>query len=137
MSLFVDTSIWFAAADSSDASNSRAKVILSGGESLVTTDHVLIETWTLVRYRINNHAAERFWEGLRDGVASIETVNMADLETAWQIGIAYRDQDFSIVDRTSFAVMHRLGVDRAASLDDDFAIFRFGPNRRRAFTIIR
>ena len=25
----------------------------------------------------------------------------------------------------------------AASFDDDFAIFRFGPNRRRAFTIVR
>jgi len=41
------------------------------------------------------------------------------------------------VDRTSFAVMRRLGLERAASLDDDFAIFRFGPNRRRAFTVVR
>jgi len=137
VSLFVDTSIWFAAADLSDASNSRAKVILSSGEPLVTTDHVLIETWTLIRYRINRRAAERFWEGLRDGVSIIETVGIADLETAWQIGIAYGDQDFSIVDRTSFAVMRRLGIERAASLDDDFAVFRFGPNRRRAFTIVR
>jgi len=59
------------------------------------------------------------------------------LEAAWQIGVSYRDQDFSIVDRTSFAVMRRLGIECAASLDDDFAIFRFGPNRRRAFTILR
>jgi len=36
-----------------------------------------------------------------------------------------------------FAVMRRLGIDRAASLDRDFAIFRFGPNRRQAFAIIR
>jgi predicted nucleic acid-binding protein len=137
MSLFVDTSIWFAAADSSDKSNSRAKTILGGGEALVTTDHVLIETWTLIRYRMNYRAAERFWEGLRDGVAIIEMVGVADLESAWYIGIAYRDQDFSIVDRTSFAVMRRLGIERAASLDNDFAIFRFGPNRRRAFTVLR
>jgi hypothetical protein len=27
--------------------------------------------------------------------------------------------------------MQRLGIERAASLHDDFAIFRFGPNRRR------
>jgi len=33
--------------------------------------------------------------------------------------------------------MRRLGVDRAASLDNDFAIFRFGPNRRLAFTVVR
>src|SRR4051794_20835291 len=136
MSLFVDTSIWFAAADTSDKSNARAKAILAGGEQLVTTDHVLIETWTLLRHRISRHAAERFWEGLREGVALFETVGIADLETAWQIGIAYRDQDFSIVDRTSFAVMRRLAIERAASLDNDFAIFRFGPNRRRAFTVV-
>ena len=137
MAVFVDTSVWYAAADSSDVSNVRAKTILASGEPLVTTDHVLIETWTLLRFRINRRAAERFWEGLRTGVAVIEPVGMADLEAAWQIGLSFRDQDFSIVDRTSFAVMRRLGIERAASLDDDFAVFRFGPNRRRAFTIIR
>jgi hypothetical protein len=36
----------------------------SRGEPLLTTDHVLVETWTLLRYRIDRHAAERFWEGL-------------------------------------------------------------------------
>jgi uncharacterized protein len=137
MSLFVDTSIWYAAADSSDHSNALAKRILSSGEPLVTTDHILIETWTLVRHRIGRRAAERFWQGLREGVAIVEAVGAADLEAAWQIGLTFRDQDFSIVDRTSFAVMRRLGMERAASLDDDFAIFRFGPNRRRAFTVVR
>jgi len=137
MSLFVDTSIWYAAADSSDASNVRAKSILSSGEPLLTTDHVLVETWTLLRYRIRRQAAERYWENLRAGVATIEPVGVADLEAAWHMGVSFRDQDFSIVDRTSFAVMRRLGMERAASLDDHFAVFRFGPNRRQAFTIVR
>ena len=137
MSLFVDTSMWYAAADKADASNLQAKSVLSGGESLVTTDHVLIETWTLIRHRLGRRAAERFWEGLRIGAASVESVGAADLEAAWEIGISYRDQDFSIVDRTSFSVMQRLGVERVASLDNDFAVFRFGPGRRRAFTLIR
>jgi predicted nucleic acid-binding protein len=137
MSLFVDTSVWYAAADSSDASNGNAKVILASGEPLVTSDHILVETWTLLRYRLRRQAAERFWEGLRRGVAAIEPIGLADLEAAWQIGLSYRDQDLSLVDRTSFALMCRLGIDRAASFDDDFAIFRFGANRRRAFTILR
>ena len=137
MSLFVDTSIWYAAADSSDRSNKRAKAILSAGDSLVTTDHILIETWTLLRFRINRSAAERFWEGLRSGVALIEPVRLADLETAWLMGTSWSDQDFSIVDRTSFAVMNRLGIDRAASLGDHFAVFRFGPRRRQFFTVVR
>ena len=137
MSLFVDTSVWYAAADKADASNLQAKAVLSGAELLVTSDHVLIETWTLIHHRIGRRAAERFWEGLRSGAAQVEPVIAADLETAWEIGKSYRDQDFSIVDRTSFAVMRRLGIERAASLDDDFAIFRFGPNRKRAFVVVR
>ena len=137
MSLFVDTSIWYAAADASDRSNSRAKTILGSGEALVTTDQILVETWTLLHHRLQRKAAERFWSGLRSGVASIEPVGLADLEAAWQMGNSWRDQDFSIVHRTSFAVMSRLGIERAASLDDQFAVFRFGPQRRRSFTVVR
>ncbi len=48
-------------------------------------------------------------------------------------GADFPDQDFSIADRTSFAVMLRLGVHRAAALDDDFAVFRFGKVKSRAF----
>jgi uncharacterized protein len=38
---------------------------------------------------------------------------------------------------TSFAVMQRIGVLRAVSLDDDFAIFRFGRRRERSFELVR
>lgn len=137
MSLFVDTSAWYATVDHSDRSNGRAKEILSSGENLVTTDHVLAETWSLIRYRIHRNASEKFWEGLRSGISRIEIVGTADLEAAWDIGRWYQDQDFSLVDRTSFAVMRRLGILRVATFDDDFAIFRFGHNRRGAFTVLR
>jgi predicted nucleic acid-binding protein len=136
MSLFVDTSVWYAAADKSDPSNARAKTLLGRGEQLVTTDHVLVESWALIRTKLGRAAAERFWEALRSGVATIENAGAADLDAAWEIGRAFRDQDFSIVDRTSFAVMQRLGIERAASLDSDFAIYRFGPGRKRAFTVL-
>jgi predicted nucleic acid-binding protein len=77
-----------------------------------------METWSLLRNRVHRQAAERFWEELRNGTATIEPVGTADLEAAWQIGLSYRDQDFSLVNRTSFAVMRRLGMDRAASFDE-------------------
>lgn len=137
MSLFVDTSVWYAAADSGDSSNRRAKAILKGGESRVTTDHILVETWVLLRHRLGRSAADRFWDAMRNGVAALEPVGLADLEAAWQMGLAWKDQDFSLVDRTSFAVMRRLGIERAASFADHFAIFRFGPRNRSAFTILR
>ena len=104
---------------------------------MITTDHVLVETWVLLRHRLHRVAAERFWEGLRSGVAAVHSVTDVDLELAWSIGQAFPDQDFSIVDRTSFAVMQRLGIGRAATFDDHFAVFRFGPEKRRAFEIVR
>ncbi len=136
MSLFVDTSVWYAAADASDVSNARAKEILREG-ALLTTDHVLVETWTLLRHRIHRGAAEAFWEALRSGVAVIEPVGGADLEVAWGYGRDFPDQDFSLVDRTSFAVMERLGLGRVAAFDDDFAIVRVGPRKTRAFSVVR
>jgi predicted nucleic acid-binding protein len=137
VSLFVDTSAWYAAADRSDTSHARAKSVLAAGESLVTTDHVLIETWLLLRHRLSRSAAERFWDGLRNGVAEVEPVTAADLAVAWAAGEAFPDQDFSIVDRTSFAAMQRLGLRRVASFDDDFAVYRFGRGRRQAFEVVR
>lgn len=137
MSLFVDSSALYAAADSSDAANARAKEILSTDEPLVVSDHVLVESWLLLSHRLGRDAAERFWSALRAGAAVIEPVGRADLEVAWEIGEAFADQDFSIVDRTSFAVMRRLGVDRAASFDDDFLIYRHGRNRDRALEVLR
>ena len=137
MSLFVDTSMWYAAADSADVSNIRARELLSTAEALVTTDHILVETWTLLRVRLHRQAAEAFWDGLRCGVARLEPVGLADLQAAWTMGLDFSDQDFSLVDRTSFAVMERLGVHRVVSFDDDFAVYGFGPRRSRAFEVLR
>jgi len=79
----------------------------------------------------------RVWVAMRGGSAGIEPVGDGDLEAAWVIGEAFPDQDFSIVDRTSFAVMQRLGVLSVAAFDDDLATFRFGSRRERAFEVIR
>lgn len=137
MTLFVDSSVWYAAADQGDASNEHARGILTTPEPLVTSDHVLVETWLLLRARLGRHAADRFWAGLHSGIAAVEAVGLADLERAWAIAEAYPDQDFSIVDRTSFALMQRLALERVASFDNDFAVFRYGHRRQRAFTVVR
>lgn len=137
MTLFVDSSVFYAGADRGDTTHARAAQILQSGEPLVTSDHVLVETWLLVSRRLGRPAANAFWGGVRAGAALVEGVLEADLDVAWSIGERFSDQEFSIVDRTSFALMERLGLVRAASFDDDFAIYRFGPRRDRAFEIVR
>lgn len=137
MTLFVDSSAFYAAADVGDSAHLRAVAVLSAGEDLLTTDHVLVESWSLLRHRLGRDAAERFWAAIREGAAAVEPVGAGDLEAAWAVGQAFADQDFSIVDRTSFAVMQRLGLRRVASFDDDFSVFRFGRSRRQAFEVLR
>jgi predicted nucleic acid-binding protein len=102
----------------------------------VTTDHVLVETSLLLSSRYRPESAERFWDAVRRGAATVECVTAADLEAAWAIGDAFKDQEFSIVDRTSFAVMERLGLTSVASFDHHFAVYRYGRNRDRAFEVL-
>ena len=136
MSIFVDSSAWYAAVHRGDQHNSRAKRLLATDERLVTSDHVLVETWRLIHHVISARAAEVFWDGLRSGVATIEQTISADLEAAWTIGERFPDQNFSLVDRTSFVLMERLGISRVISFDKDFAVFRYGRNRRNAFEVL-
>ena len=129
--------MFYAAADRGDRSNARAKEVLSAGDRLLTSDHVLVEVWFLIAHRLGRGAAERQWAAVRSGAAIVEPITAADLEVAFSIGESFPDQGFSIVDRTSFAVMQRLGIFQAATFDHHFAVFRFGPNRGRAFDIVR
>lgn len=136
MNMFVDSSAFYASVDKGDTFHTRARRSLGADDRLVTTDHVLAETWSLIHHRLGWGVAEGFWAGIRSGIARVELVGPADMEVAWSIGESFGDQDFSLVDRTSFAVMRRLGVHRVASFDSDFAIYRFGPRRERAFEVI-
>lgn len=137
MTVFVDTSALYAAFDHGDSSHARARELLARAEGQVTSDHVIVELWLLTRARAGYGMAESSMAALRAAGIAIEQVLAADLEAAWQTGRAFSDQTFSIVDRTSFAVMQRLGVHRVVSFDDDFAIYRWGPRRDRAFELLR
>lgn len=137
MSVFVDSSAFYAAADDGDRSNAHARALLSRGEGLLTTDHVLVESWLLMQRRLGAAAADRFWAAVRAGVAVVEHVTPADLDASWAMGERFLDQSFSIVDRSSFAVMERLGVHRAVAFDNDFAVYRFGPRLEHAFELLR
>ena len=136
MSVFIDSSVWFAAANIRDGYNKRAKELLSALQTRLTTDHVVVETWLLLNSRVHRDAAESFWRGI-GAISEIANVTDADVEAGWAITERFPDQAFSIVDRTSFAVMERLGLTRVASFDHDFAVYRYGRDRNRAFEILR
>jgi predicted nucleic acid-binding protein len=55
------------------------------------------------------------------------------LVESWRLA----DHQFSFVDRSSFAVMERLGIRRAAAFDIDFAVYRGGRHGTEALEIVR
>ena len=64
--LFVDTAGWMACADASDPAHARCCAArdeaLEAGQTLVTTDFVIDETLTLLRFRLGVDAAEAWWQ---------------------------------------------------------------------------
>lgn len=86
-------------------------------------------------HRHDRFAAEALINEIRRGIARVEVSLLGDLEVATTIGAAFSDQDFSLADRTSWAVMERLGITEAVTLDRDFRVYRYGPGRRRAFRV--
>jgi predicted nucleic acid-binding protein len=137
VTLFVDSSVWFAAVYARDTHHEPAKRILREQPTLITSDHILVETWLLLKSRFSRQAAEGFCERVMSGWCRIEIATRDDLQAAESVRHAFPDQRFSLVDRTSFIIMERLGVSRVASFDDDFVIYRFGPDRRQAFEVLR
>lgn len=137
MSLFVDTSVWYAALDRSDRSHEAARSLLTHHGPLAVTDHILVETHRLAASRLGGHVADAFLRNVLGGSAAVEIVGLADLERAAAVREAYADQHFSLVDCTSFVVMERLRLTRVASFDDDYAVFRYGPGKTKAFTVVR
>ena len=134
--VFVDTSIWYAAADDGDADCEVARSLLTEhAGSLVTSDLVLAELWNLVNARINHHTANQVVAAIATGIARVECVTEADFGAATTAPADFNDQAFSLTDRTSWALMERLAITDALALDADFRVYRYGPQRRRAFAV--
>ena len=139
MKIFVDTSAFYALADEDDRYHRQARetyesLIASG--QFFTSDYILVECWFLVRSHLGRKAALEFWDGLSTGIVTMIKVELQDLEQARAIIKRFSDQDFSLVDATSFAMMEKEGIETAFAFDSDFHIYRFGKGNRQYFKII-
>ena len=128
--MFVDTAAWVAAADSRDAAGSAVRDArdrwLSSGGLLTTTEYVIDEPLTTIRFRLGLDAAEAWWLQI-DGSTRlrIESIDEPRRERARALFFRYRDKDFSFTDCCSFAVMRELRIRRALTLDHHFRQMRF------------
>lgn len=137
--LFVDTSAFYALADLADVHHLEAVQAFQahlGADRFITSDHVVVETWYLLRGRLGRVAAMRFWDGFDSGAVGILGVQEVDFRRGREIAHTWHDQSFSIVDCTSFALIERHGIRRAFAFDRHFRIFRLGPARRHTLDIL-
>jgi predicted nucleic acid-binding protein len=127
--IFVDTWAWYALADTRDPDHEAAQQanerLMDQGHTFVTTNFVLAETVTLIRYHLHHAAAVRFWHALHELIAAglVELVRASEAQecAAWEIFERYTDQMFSFTDCTSFAIMGDLGLTYAFTADRHFA----------------
>ncbi len=127
MSIFIDTGAFYALADIRDQHHEKAKACyLSNYQSrgFWTSEYVFVESWSLIHHRLGKAAARKFWETIRSKVVPLEPVTVADMDRAWEIFTKYEDQDFSLVDCTSFAMLERFGINEAFAFDTHFSVFQ-------------
>jgi predicted nucleic acid-binding protein len=137
--VFVTTSAFYALANLADRHHSEAVAAYATAvenDDLTTSDHVIVETWCLLRARLGRAAAMAFWDSVDRGVIKIVGVAARDFQRGREIAREWADQAFSIVDCTSFALMERLNIHRAFAFDRHFRIVRFGWRRQRALQIL-
>lgn len=118
----MDTSAWLAFANHADDAHAAVREVLTRfGGRLVTTNFVFDETVTLCR-RMGHAAALLVGGVLRDPeVVDLVRVRPGDENDAWRLFGERADKVYSFTDCTSFVLMRRLGIGRAAALDADFA----------------
>jgi predicted nucleic acid-binding protein len=129
-SLFVDSSAWYALADRDDPYHNHAASYLTESLAayarLVTTNHVVGESYTLIRMRLGHAATQQFLKSL-DHTHRLQRIFVVESqeEAAFALLRRYDDQDFSFVDATSFVVMKTLGLRDAFTFDKHFATAGF------------
>lgn len=141
--IFLDTGFLYALIDADDAHHARVREVLEQErgrrlfESVLTSNHVLAETLTLLRKRGKQDARARHARAVEVGrqlyagsFGRIHQVTAEEERAAFDYFSKHADQTYSFVDCTSFVVMERLGIAEAWAIDRDFThrfVARPGP----------
>ena len=123
--IFLDTSLLKSLIDEKDEFPSKAVKIwqrcAKGTSSLITSNYILDEVFTLVRIKCGAAKVNKLREFLEQSshVLSIARVTTDDEGDAWA-WFGKEDWKLSFTDAVSFAVMKRLGLSTVGTFDRDF-----------------
>ena len=128
--VYVDTSAWYALQITDDANHRQAKevfpVLLKAYGNLITSNHIVGETYTLLRISKGYNEAKRYLEILRQSPRlEVHFANSDAEREAYSLLEQYQEHPFSFVDGLSFAIMKREGIRDAFAFDHHFRIAGF------------
>ncbi len=125
--IFVDTSAFLAVSNRGDKYHHEAveflRSIMDGRKftRVVTTDYILDETVTRMRFAVGHDAALRWIKKIRAS-AVLEVLKVDDevFDRAVELFEKYGDKPLSFTDSTSFALMEKRKIRSAFTFDEDF-----------------
>jgi len=128
MTTFIDTSAFLAVLDADDQNHKRAKRtwsdLIASGDSLRTSNYVLLETLALLQHRIGLEAVRTF-QGDVLPVLDVERVD-EDCHAAGMAGVlAASQRRLSLVDCVSFHLIRQSSMARVFTLDRHFRVQGF------------
>ncbi len=125
--IFVDSSFWIGLIDELDDHHVEAAALLDRcREEVMTTNHVVGETWTFLRRRFRHQVATAFLDRIdaTEGLRIEFTAREVEGE-AWAWLRRHDERRYSFVDAASFALMRHLRIREAFAFDGDFAAAGF------------
>jgi predicted nucleic acid-binding protein len=127
--IFVDTSAFFALAETREANHQSAQDILSEATGRrtppFTSNYIIAETHALLLTRLGRDRAARFLLSMDGTRVSIVQAGVEQEAAAREIIYRYADRSFSLTDAISFVLMEQLGITTAFTFDSDFRQYGF------------
>jgi predicted nucleic acid-binding protein len=131
--VFVDTGAWIGIAVARDQSHAAAaryaRGLAEGNVPLLTTNYVLAEAYTRIRYDDGHPKALVFDGSIREMIRrrqlAVSWITPPVHEEAMELFRRYAHQEFSVVDCASFVVARRKAVREVFGFDHHFATMGF------------
>lgn len=124
MMTFIDTSAFYAVLDRDDDNHQKARrlwnEVFSDDNTIVTSNYVLVESFTLIQHRLGLEAVRAFQEDVLP-LISIEWVTETTHRSGVSALLAASRRKLSLVDCVSFELMRTLGIKTAFAFDPHFA----------------
>lgn len=128
--VFIDTGGFIALVHKSDREHERAVQWYNNTKQTAifyTTNMVVSETYTWLRYHISHSVAVKFLDvmekAMQGGELKVVQVDVAMEEKARQILKKYSDQKFSYVDATNFVVLDLFGISDVFGYDSHYRTY--------------